>query len=579
MRKLSVADYFVELLIENGIKDVFGYQGGMIAYIFDSLGKYRDKINYYSFGNEQGAAFAACSYAEATKNFAVAISTSGPGFTNMTTGIANAWFDSIPVIYLSGNVNTKDKKRNSGFRQNGFQEIQAIKMAKSITKKTYEIELGDNFISEFDDAIKEVMSDRRGPVYIDLPINICREYVEFDDIKKYEKDKYDYIDVNSIIDDLYKSERPVIIAGAGIKQAELKNDFVKLVDNLKVPVVSTLPAVGLLSSDNECRMGYIGGSGRREPGIVLQNADFVLSIGTRLCSKQIGHNMSLFIPKAKKFYRVDIDNTEFERQLRDVECDVNVNLKSFIKSVNKYLEEKPFNSKHKKWLDACIEIKNILKNADITYGNEIVRVVTELLPNNSNILFDVGKNLNYCGQSSIIKDDTDVYMSAGLGSMGYAIPASIGAYIGNKKLTCAFTGDGGAQMNIQELNTIAKNKLPIKIVVFNNKALGNIMMFQEVTFESRYVATSEKENDYFSCDFAKIAEAYGVKGIKLNDINDIIKFKDDLYSDLPVLFEIIYDDCPLLPSIVAGGDYITGGQVKLSVETQSAITNVLKRFE
>ena len=204
MRKLSVADYFVELLIANGITDVYGYQGGMIAYIFDSLGRYKDKINYHSCGNEQGAAIAACSYAQSSKKFGVAISTSGPGFTNMTTGIANAWFDSIPVIYVSGNVNTKDKKRNNGFRQNGFQEIQAAKMAEPITKKAYEMELGDNFIEKFNDAIKEVMTDRRGPVYIDLPINICREEVECDEIKPFVMPTFDEIDVKECIDELYK---------------------------------------------------------------------------------------------------------------------------------------------------------------------------------------------------------------------------------------------------------------------------------------------------------------------------------------------------------------------------------------
>lgn len=576
MRKLSVSDYLVELLIENGIKDVFGYQGGMIAYVFDSLGRYKDKINYHSFANEQGAALAACAYAESTKKFSVAISTSGPGYTNMTTGIANAWFDSLPVIFISGNVNTKDKKRNSGFRQNGFQEIQAVKMSMPITKKTYELELGDSFIEKFNDAIKECMTDRRGPVYIDLPINICREEVEFDNIDRFFMPTYDEVDINEIIDGLYKYEKPVIIAGAGIKEADCEKDFKELVDLLKIPVVTTMPAIDVLTSDSDYNIGYIGGTGRREPGIVLQNADFVLTLGTRLCSKQIGHNMSLFIPKAKKFYRVDIDNTEFERQLKDFEVDINVNLRSFIKSALKYVKEKGICKNSEKWLKTCIEIKDLFKDVDMTYANKMVKYITDVLPKNSNLIYDVGKNLNYCTQSCIIKNNTKVYMSAGLGAMGYAIPASIGAYLGNKKSTFVFTGDGGAQMNIQELNTIVKNKLPIKIFVFNNRALGNIVMFQDVTFDKRHYATMEKENDYFSCDFHKIAEAYGMKGIYIDDYKKIIDYRNDLESSEPVLFDIEYEDCESLPGVVVGGDYINSGKVLLDKELQEKINLLLK---
>lgn len=576
MRKLSVADYFVELLIANGITDVYGYQGGMIAYIFDSLGRYKDKINYHSCGNEQGAAIAACSYAQSSKKFGVAISTSGPGFTNMTTGIANAWFDSIPVIYVSGNVNTKDKKRNSGFRQNGFQEIQAVKMAEPITKKAYEMELGDNFIEKFNDAIKEVMTDRRGPVYIDLPINICREEVACDEIKPFVMPTFDEIDVKECIDKLYKYEKPVIIAGAGIKEADCENEFKELVDALRIPVVTTMPAIDILTSDSDYRMGYIGGTGRREPGIVLQNADFVLTLGTRICSKQIGHNMSLFIPKAKKFYRVDIDNTEFERQLKDFEVDINENLRSFIKSALKYVKEKGNCKNTENWTKTCKEIRDLFTDVDMTYANTMVKYLTDMLPENANLIYDVGKNLNYCTQSSIIKKDTKVYMSAGLGTMGYAIPASIGAYQGNEKPTFVFTGDGGAQMNIQELNTIVKNKLPIKIFVFNNRALGNIVMFQDVTFDKRHYATMEKENDYFSCDFYKIAEAYGMKGIHIDDYKKIVDYKNDLESNEAVLFDIAYEDCEALPGIVAGGDYLGGGKVLLPDDLRIKVVELLQ---
>lgn len=559
MRDLSVADYFVELLIANKVTDVFGYQGGMIAYIFDSLGKYREQINYHSCGSEQGAAIAACAYAQASGKLGVAISTSGPGFTNLLTGMADAWFDSIPVLFVSGNVNTKDKTRDSGFRQNGFQEIQAAKMAKPITKKAVEIELGMNYIEVFDDVVQTAMSDRMGPVYVDLPINICREHVQFDVINPYVREEIHHNEVKNIIEDIINAHKPVIIAGAGIKQAGMKKAFKELVELLQIPVLTTMPAIDLLASDHPLMMGYIGGTARREAGIALQNADIVLTLGTRLCSKQVGHNMDIFAPKAKKVYRVDIDETEFERKLKDVEQDVSANLRTFIIDCLNYTKNNGLTYTKTNWTKACQKMHSLLELVDMTDANIIVKKITDILPNNSNLAFDVGKNLNYCTQSSVIKEGTDAYMSAGLGTMGYAIPAGIGLAYASEKPIYVFAGDGGAQMNIQELNTIAKNNLPIKIFILNNKALGNIRIFQENFLESRFVATSEKEGDYYSCNFSEIAKAYGIEGITLEDVSELKNYNEKLIDDKAVLFEIIYEDCPALPGIIAGGEYLKEG--------------------
>lgn len=559
MRDLSVADYFVEFLIANKVTDVFGYQGGMIAYIFDSLGKYRAQINYHSCGSEQGAAIAACAYAQSSGKLGVAISTSGPGFTNLLTGMANAWFDSIPVMFVSGNVNTKDKKRSSGFRQNGFQEIQASEMANPITKKSVEIELGMDFIEIFDDAIKSAMSDRMGPVYLDLPINICREHVQFHTIKPYTREDSSHIRISNILDDLLNSEKPVIIAGAGIKEARVKNEFRKLVDLLQIPVLTTMPGIDLLPTNHKLMMGYIGGTARRDAGIALQNADIVLTVGTRLCSKQVGHNMNIFAPKAKKIFRIDIDTTEFERHLKDVEVDVTANLRTFISDCLQYVKDNNLKYDKSNWSTACYEMHHLLESVDVTYANDLVKKITHQLPEKANLVFDVGKNLNYCAQSSVIKEGTETFMSAGLGTMGYAIPASVGLAYASSKPIYVITGDGGAQMNIQELNIISKNNLPIKIFVLNNKALGNIRIFQENFLNSRFVATSEKEGDYYSCNFSDIAKAYGIKSIRLDNVNDLKNYQDILKNNKPVLFEIVYDDCPALPGIVAGGDYLKEG--------------------
>lgn len=558
MREISVADYFVEFLVANGVTDVFGYQGGMIAYIFDSLGKYKDKINYHSCATEQGAALAACSYAQASGKLGVAISTSGPGFTNMVTGIANAWFDSIPVLFVSGNVNTKDKKRSMDLRQLGFQEIQAADIAKSVTKVSFEAELDTDYVKCFNDLYTVAMSGRKGPVYLDLPINVCRETVTIDKAESVVLDAdVAAVDVTAITDALAGCSRPVIIAGAGITQAGCRDKFRALINKLGVPVVCTLPAVDILPSESKYMMGYIGGTARREAGIVLQNADCVISMGTRLCSKQVGHNLSLFAPRARTFVRVDIDNTELERKLRNDEIQLREDIRAVLAGLEEYYSNAAYViGNYKNWSDNCAEMKQLLKKYDMTYGNKLFNELSEMLPNDANIILDVGKNMTYGGQSAVVKKDSRMYMSAGLGAMGYAIPAAIGAVYGSGRPAYAFTGDGGAQMNIQELNTIAKNKLPVKLIVFNNKALGNIRIFQEQYLGSRFVATGETEGDYFSCDFKAIAEAYGINAYKIGSAEDMRELKDKLYDDKAYLFEIVYDDCPVMPGIVAGGDFL-----------------------
>ena len=559
MRKLSVADYFVEFLIANGVTDVFGYQGGMIAYIFDSLGKYRDRIRYHSCATEQGAALAACGYAQSSGKLGVAISTSGPGFTNLITGIANAWFDSVPVLFVSGNVNTKDKKRDKPLRQLGDQEIQAASVAEKITKRTYEFELNMDYVACLEDIYRTAMTARKGPVYLDLPINVCREQILFEDIQpvSIEKEKRDFeADVFLTLD---KSKKPVIIAGAGIKEAGCVELFRKVIECLKIPVVTTLPAVDVLPSDSMYYMGYIGGTARREAGIVLQNADFVLSIGTRLCSKQIGHNLELFAPKARYFFRVDIDDDEFCRQLKDCEQDILADIEDFLTWLLEESQRRKWEPDFSLWANNCAEMHSMLKDSDLTEGNQIFRELTGILPSNVNLLLDVGKNLTYGGQSAIIKEKTSVYMSAGLGTMGYALPAAIGAYYGNGNPTVAVMGDGGAQMNIQELNTIVKNKLPIKVVVLNNRALGNIRIFQEQYLDSRFVATSEAEGDYFSCDFGAIARAYGMKSYLIENMDELDTCEEILDQEEATLLEILYEDCPALPGIVAGGEFLKEG--------------------
>lgn len=576
MRSISVADYLIEFLIANRVTDVFGYQGGMVCHIFDSLGLYRDKINYHQCCNEQGAALAACGYSQATGKLGVCITTSGPGFTNAFTGLANAWFDSLPVMLISGQVNTKDKRRGYTFRQYGFQEMQTVDIVRTITKKAYEIDNNTDIVITLEDAYKTVFDSRRGPVFLDFPINIGRNILTVEDvISPVKLTLPNPFDASPYIDQLLNAKKPIIIAGAGINQLGVRENFRRLVNLLKIPVITTMPGVDLLPSDSPYHVGYLGGTARRESSIVLKNTDFVLSLGTRMCNKAIGYTHSDFIPRASKLVRVDVDITEFERQLKECEEDVVADLRTFIDSSIEFAQRIAGIYDHSKWVGSIIEMKKLTANIDLTFGNNLIKYFTEMIPDSSNIALDVGNNQVYAAQSSIIKDGTRVFSSCGLGSMGYAIPSAIGISIGNKLPTYAITGDGGAQMNIQELNTIAKKKLPVKILVLNNHSLGHIILFQEHYLNERFTATREVDGDYYSCDFVELAKAYGIRSYKIHYIEELDEYAAMLKDGEPLLIEVEFDNCPMLPNIHGGLDPLTNGPI-LPVELVDKIKNLIE---
>lgn len=582
MREMSVADYIIEFLIEKGITDIFCYQGGMVAHLFDSLGLLKKKIRFHQLSNEQGSSLAACSFSQATGQVGVVITTSGPGFTNAITGLANAWFDSIPMILITGQVNTKDKRRYLKTRQNGFQEIQSQLVAESIAKRTFEVDDDTDIIKMLDEAYCIAMEGRKGPVVIDLPINICRNKVNFLKFPlELSKETNIDVDLKKCIDMLKSSKRPVLIAGAGINQMGnvTRELFKKLVTKLSIPVLTTMPALDLIESSNVCCMGYIGGTARRTGGIILENSDLVISLGSRLCPKQIGYDLDKFAPNAK-LVRVEIDQNELERRIKRDEVDYCVDLRLFTEKLYEFLNDNNYagNETHLKWLQTCGEIKESLASFDLTEINSLLKKITNSLPDECNLTFDVGNNLVYASQSTTIKKGTRVFMSAGLGAMGYAIPASIGACIGRETLTIAVCGDGGAQMNIQELNYIAKNKLPIKILVLNNKALGHIVLFQEVYLDNRFVGTREMDGDYCSCDFAKVAEAFGLRAIVIDRDTDMGEYKELLVDSTPTLIEYKYDNCEMLPNIHGGHDYLREGP-QLPEEIVEKIVRLLKRDE
>lgn len=570
MREITTADYLMEFLIANGVTDVFGYQGGMVAHIFDSMGNYRDRIGYHELATEQGAALAACGWAQATGRLGVVVTTSGPGFTNALTGLANAWFDSVPLMLISGQVNTKDKRRGYTFRQYGFQEIQAPAVAAPICKKTCEVDAGFDIPAILEDAYRTAMGGRRGPVFIDMPINMERELVEVPDEgpEPVVLEAPEPFDAAPYVERLLAAERPLVIAGAGITQAGVRDDFRRLVEALGVPVVTTMPGLDLVPTGSPLHVGYLGGTARREPGVVLTHADFVLALGTRLCNKAIGYDHDDFIPQAEAFVRVDVDAAEFERTLKPFEEDVGADLRAFVPSALAAARLLAGKADHSAWAASVRGVCEALAPADMTFGNELLAELTAMLPGDASVTLDVGNNLVYGAQSSVVGEGTRVYLSAGLGAMGYSLPAAVGVALATGRTTLAVMGDGGAQMNIQELNYVAKERLPVKAVVLNNRALAHIILFQEHYLDNRLVATTEDAGDYHSCDFAALASAYGMRSVKVRELSDLDGLEGMLLDGEPLLVEVEMETGTALPNIHGGLDPLTNGPALSQVIVQ-----------
>lgn len=532
---IKVSDAIVKLLINQNITDVFGYPGGMVIHLMDSFKKYKESINFRLSYHEQGAAFEACSYAQTTGNFGVAFATSGPGATNLLTGIAQAYFDSIPVIFISGQVNTTESANGYNIRQRGFQETNIVDVAKPICKKVFYVDSAEKCIDILKNAIQIATSGRKGPVLIDLPMNIQRELIAEPSyiIENKSGNQCFENDFAKIIEDeLKKSKRPVILLGNGLKNSPYFSiDKIREFSKAKIPFVLSLPAIDLLPTQQGNNFGLIGAYGMRLANIIVNKADLVISLGARLDVRQVGGKRENFAPNAK-IIRVDIDKNELNYHIRNNDINICCDAMNIIS--NMYIHDYQFDE----WISICNQVKDIIiiQNIDCLPTNDIVNILSEHIQENSILTTDVGQNQIWVAQAFNFKKQR-ILTSSSLGSMGYSLPAAIGAYYGcqGKNNIISFNGDGGIQMNIQELGIIAREHLPIKVVIFNNEALGMIRAFQEIYFEGYFMTT--KQSGYTNPDFSSIAKAYNMKYYyleKLDSNTDFSIFNDNSCSIIEI---------------------------------------------
>lgn len=545
---MKASDYIVKFLIQKNITDVFGYPGGMVTHFMDSLDKYKESINTYINYHEQASAMAACGWAEITGMPGVAFATSGPGATNLLTGIACAYYDSLPCIFITGQVNTYEQKGEMPVRQRGFQETDIVSMAKPVTKEAFAVTSDIQLPQALEMAYQIAIGGRRGPVLLDIPMNIFRGDVNYDTPYNDEhspKDSLNSLKVaDLIIKELNQAKRPVVLAGHGISLAGVKDDFLGFVEQANIPTVTSMLAVDLIPDSSRCKFGMVGAYGNRWANFILNHSDCILSLGSRLDCRQIGVNKALFAPFAK-LLRVEIDTGELANCVKEDETDFCISLNDLLPVLKRKSSESALN--HGEWISRCSRLKEVLLHVDEKEpGNSFVEHIGEYIPQDAVITTDVGQNQVWVAQSLKIKKEQRVIFSGGMGAMGYSLPAAIGAAIASKKPTICFCGDGGLQMNLQELQVVVRENLPIKIILLNNRALGMIHHFQEMYFNSNYVQTVE-ERGYSIPDFSKIMAAYGIRIVQYNSTELLAEALSDME---PAFIEInLPEDTHIYPKL------------------------------
>lgn len=538
---MKLSDYVVDFLISKGITEGFGYPGGSITNFLDSVNKRAGEINCHVVYHEQAAAFAACGYATTSGKVGLCYATGGPGCTNLITGIGHAFFDSIPVIAITGNSNTYERKGTLPIRQRGFQENDNISVMQSLTKYSVCIEDANDIRYELEKAYYYATEGRRGPVHIDLPMDIQRAQINPNELRGFKtpdtRKNYITEDIVKICrDQLFKANRPCFVLGNGIKSAGVKKQVRQLVESLGIPYVTSMISVDVLGR-SEYNYGFLGAYGNRTANFIIAKCDLVVSLGSRMDIRQVGAKRENFAPNAK-ILRFDIDDGELAYCVHDDETSVCMDLREAITILNSIKPAKEYDE----WINVCKTIQKELSDCDKSLPNMFIKKISDFIPRNAVICTDVGQNQVWVAQSFALKPGQEMLFSGGMGAMGHALPAIIGAsYCGDKRSLVCICGDGGIQMNIQEFQYIVREQIPIKIIVMNNYSLGMIRHFQEMYFGGIYYQTT-RAGGYSSPDFTKIANAYGIRGVAISNLNEVDEIESYLVDNEPCLIEIRIDE-------------------------------------
>ena len=544
------AKILLESLIREGVEVIFGYPGGTVIPIFDCL--YDSPIKFIVTRHEQAAAHAADGYARSTGKVGVCLSTSGPGATNLITGIATAHMDSVPIIAITGQVKT------SLIGNDAFQEADVTGVTRSVSKYNYLVKDVKDLAYTIKEAFYIASTGRPGPVVIDLPVDIQIQDTDFNYPEKIEMRSYNPTcyghpgQIKKALKLIYKSKKPVIIAGGGILISEASNELLKFVGKTKIPVSTTLMGLGAFPATNDLFLGMPGMHGTVYANLAITESDLLISVGSRFDDRVTG-KLDAFAPEAKIIH-VDIDPTSISKNIK-VDVPIVGDAKNVLGQLIEEMDESKLLdlSKWHKRIEGWKK-KNPLAYKKNSSGKikpqHVIEEIYKQTKGEAIIVTEVGQNQMWAAQFYKYDHPRQFLSSGGLGTMGYGFPASIGAKVANpKKEVILIAGDGSIQMNIQELATLSTYNINVKMIILNNGYLGMVRQWQELFYDRRYSGTTLKNPD-----FVKVAQGYGIKGIKIEKISEVEEsVKKILLAKTPVMADFrIEPEENVFPMVPAG---------------------------
>tara|TARA_Y100000310_G_scaffold195674_1_gene195679 strand:- start:6045 stop:7841 length:1797 start_codon:yes stop_codon:yes gene_type:complete len=548
MSKIKLSDYVMTFLEQKGIDDIFMLSGGGCIHLVDSVGS--SNLNYICSLHEQAAAISAEAYAQYTNKPSALLVTTGPGGTNALTGVASAWLDSIPMFVLSGQVSRKDMKLDRGVRQIGFQELDLVKMVESITKYATTVMDASDIRYAMEKAWYETSTGRRGPVWVDIPLDVQSTYIDPENLRgftppeapnrKEELKKK----ISQVFDLINNSQRPIFLAGNGIRAANAEKAFDKLIKKLQIPVLTTWKGMDFLDEEDPLFVGRPGIAGQRGANFSQQNSDLFISIGARLDLGQTAFNHTNFARAAKKVI-CDIDPAEINKMEFDIDCRLDFDAGEVIEEMLR--QSTDFNKSFDDWIGTCKEWQERYPVVTDEHWNQpdcvnnyaLVDVLSQYLTSDDLfVLGSSGASSEVTCQAFKVKKGIRIFNSQSLGSMGFGIPASIGGCVASKnRHTICIDGDGGFVLNIQELETLRRLNLPIKYFILNNNGYTSIRNTQNKHFEQQ-VASGESSGVTLP-DFEKVVKSYGLQYRKISDHSNIHQEVEDIMnSEGPIICEI-----------------------------------------
>ena len=551
---INGARMLLECLHKVGVTDMFGYPGGAVIPIYDEIYSF-DKIKHYFARHEQGAVHAADGYARVSGKVGVCLATSGPGATNLVTGIMTAHMDSIPLLAITGQV------RSNLLGRDAFQETDIVGITVPITKGNYLVQNIKDIPRIIKEAYFIASTGRPGPVLVDIPNDIQQQEISYDEFnklfdKEVQLEGYDPtyvghpVQIKRALSLIKKAKKPLIIAGAGVIKSQASKELFELANKIDMPVTTTLLGLGAFPENHDLSLGMLGMHGTVPANYATDEADLVIAAGIRF-DDRIAGNPSKFCERAKIIH-IDIDPAEIDKN-KKADVPIVGDLKNVLSEINKELEPQD----HKEWTDKVKEWKKEYPLAHRDVGKdkllpqEVLKAINDILDGDTIVVTDVGQHQMWAAQYMTYKNANSIVTSGGAGTMGFGVPAAIGAQVGARdKKVVLIIGDGGFQMTLEEIMMIRQYNLPVKVVIINNSFLGMVRQWQELFKDRRYSFVDLECNP----DFVKIADAYGIKSERLQTKADLEnKLKDLILSDEGVILDCIVEkEENVFPMIPAG---------------------------